>query len=63
MNLAYCYVDVKLADTWLNFVKSTMGTKDPYFTDIYEEGDVFDLGGIEVILFMLPITPCDITRC
>ena len=47
-DLAYRYVGEKLADTWLRFVKNAMGVKDPYFTDVYEEGDVLNLGGIEV---------------
>jgi len=59
--LAYRNVGEKLADTWLNFVKSAIGAKDPYFTDVYEEGDVFDLGGIEVALFILLVTLLGIT--
>ena len=48
LDLAYRYVGEELADTWLSLVKDVMKAKDPYFTDVYEEGDIFDLGGIEV---------------
>lgn len=54
LDLAYRYVGEELADTWLSLVKSVMKAKDPYFTDVYEEGDVFDLGGIEVYPIYAP---------
>jgi len=48
VDLASRYVGKKLVDTWINFVKTAMNAKDPYFTDVYEEGDVIELGGVEI---------------
>jgi len=48
LDLAYRYVGKELADTWLSLVKNVMKARDPYFTDVYEEGDVFDLGGVKI---------------
>lgn len=54
LDLAYRYVGEELADTWLSLVKDVMKAKDPYFTGVYEEGDVFDLGGVEVYPIYAP---------
>jgi len=48
VDLAYRYVSKELVNMWLSFVKDVVKAKDPYFTDVYEEGDVFDLGGVKV---------------
>jgi len=48
VDLAYRYLSEEMVDTWLDFVRRVVGAGDPYFTDVYKEGDVFDLGGIEV---------------
>ncbi len=47
-DLALRYVGEKLAPIWLRYVKETMMARDPYFTDTYEEGDVIDLGNVEL---------------
>jgi len=52
--LANRYVSKELVDRWLNLVRGVMGARDPYFTDVYEEGDVLDLGGIEVYPIYAP---------